>query len=137
MMRIAPTSSYHLPLPEEVLSDEDSHISSFWIGGQPLLLQVSSHLRSEGEQVTAKQRLNDRMVKYAGSWNPLSVHVNREAPDQAAAETIDSNNVAWLHAYLVWPHLAIYATISGPSGQVNSESSWARLALMKLELAFQ
>jgi hypothetical protein len=43
----------------------------------------------------------------------------------------------WMHIYLVWPHLTIYLTLSGPPEQVHSQSSWARTAMNSLSLVIQ
>jgi hypothetical protein len=52
--------------------------------------------------------------------------------DQAAGEFSDEKGILWLHTYLVWPHLTIYATISGPEAEVRSPNNWAMDALRSI-----
>ena len=134
MKKLIPTGSYEVQLPNQIESQQDDRVSSFWSDGEPLLLQLSSYVRTDGEQVSAKQRLEDRIAKTSGTRTDVPTRVNEHAPDQAAVEVLDANGISWLHTYLVWPHLAIYASLSGPEGAVHNNESWARLALKTLAL---
>lgn len=75
------------------------------------------------------------MAKTSGTWKacdlPLCVD---PLVDQAAAEQFQ-DNLTWLHAYFVWSHLTIYATISGPTKEVHDPNAWARMALKGLTLS--
>jgi hypothetical protein len=137
MRLVSPTPSYQLQLPDEIETQQDGRVFSFWLDGRPLLLQVSSSIRTEGEQVLARERLFERLAKTPEVSTDIHAKVNRHAPNQAAAEFVDADGVSWLHAYLVWPHLAIYTSISGPRDEVCSEESWARHALESLALRVQ
>jgi hypothetical protein len=55
--------------------------------------------------------------------------------DQATAEFLDENGILWTHTYLVWPHLTIYVTVSGPEAEVRKSDSWAMEAVTRLKLA--
>lgn len=122
---IRPSNSYELSLPRTVAERHDAGVSSFWLANEPLLLQLSSYIRREGPQVTAQDRLRDRIAKTPGNWCAWKQSLSG-APDvdQAAAELLEGG-VLWMHCYLVWPHLTIYATISGPPGTVRDPNNWA------------
>ncbi len=134
---ISPTTSYQLLLPHDIERQQDGRVSSFWLDGKSLLLQISSYVRAEGEQISARQRLLEQLAKTAATSTDIHSKVNAHAPDQAAAEVVDANGVPWFHVYLVWPHLAIYASITGPLDEVRSQESWARSALESLALRVQ
>lgn len=131
---IRPANSYKLSLPRAAVEEHDSGVSSFWLAGEPLLLQLSSYIRREGPQVMAQERLRDRIANTPGNWLVWKQRLS-DAPnvDQATAELLDHNGVLWVHSYLVWPHLAIYATISGPPGLVRDSDNWAFKGLRSLE----
>ena len=132
---VRPSPSYYIRLPEGVAEQSDGRVSSFWIDGEPLLLQLSSYVREKGRQPSARSRLRDRMAKHSEAWTIWSAGLHPDDTlDQATAEFIDKNGVLWLHSYLVWPHLAIYITISGPEDLVSNEKNWARQSLGSLRL---
>jgi len=113
-------------------------VSSFWLTGSPLLLQLSSYLREAGLQVGAHERLKERIAKHSERWRSWQVSINPDAAvDQATAEFTDDNGCLWVHSYLVWPHLAIYATISGPNDLARDLDSWAFAALRSLQVTLQ
>ena len=137
MKTIRLTSTHELDLPDDLNEQRDIQLSSFWRASEPLLLQVSSYVRSEGSQVPAKQRLKERIEKMGGSWHKSNIRLHPDLSlDQAVAETIDPNGVAWMHAYFVWPHLAVYATVSGPP-ECLADENWAVNALRTLRLVIQ
>lgn len=137
MKTIRLTSTHELDLPDDLNERRDIQLSSFWRAGEPLLLQMSSYVRDEGSQVPAKQRLEERIEKTGGSWHKSYIRLHPDLSlDQAVAETIDSNGFAWMHAYFVWPHLAVYATVSGPPESL-AEENWAVNALRTLRLVIQ
>lgn len=138
MKTVLPSSSYFLLLPNEIAQSADGRVSSFWIEGEPLLLQLSSYLRDGQEQVGAMQRLKDRIAKSSARWTiwDENIHPSQHV-EQAVGETSDKDGVTWVHAYLVWPHLTVHATISGPRESVRADDSWASEALRSLGLNLQ
>jgi hypothetical protein len=136
-MIVRPTSSYQIELPEDIRRENDERVSSFWIDQQPLLLQVSSFQRTEGVPVAAKRRLLDRIEKTPSDWKEMELEIVSDASvDQAFAEQREGGLV-WLHCYFVWPHLTVYATISGPEREVRDPQSWAAHALGSMSLVIQ
>lgn len=133
-MIVYPSKSFQIELPDNIQEDEDGFVSSYWINGSSLLLQFSSFVRTEGLQIGARERLrqytNSNPAKWCGVKEPLCLNGN---VDQAAAEHQD-NQAFWLHAFLVWPHLAVHSTISGPFAEVKAQHTWARQALKTLSL---
>jgi hypothetical protein len=133
--KLKPASSYELALPENVREQSDGRVSSFWLDGQPLLLQLSSYVRIEGAQVGASARLRARILKHPGAWQVWKSSIYPDpSVDQATAEFTDANEVLWVHTYLVWPHLTIYATISGPRELVKDQNNWLLKSLKGLRL---
>lgn len=57
--------------------------------------------------------------------------------DQAIGEFIDEDGLFWLHAYFVWPHLTVHATVSGPEGQVRDTDNWALKSLKEIAINVQ
>lgn len=129
MKTISPTQSYFLKLPDDVVSDQDDRVFSWWRNGSEVLLQLSSYLRIEGPQVSAKDRLNDRLSQTNFLLSAESSDLSIDCPDIAFASGIDSEGIQWFYYYLVWPDLAIMATISGESRTLKSEGRWAIEAL--------
>jgi ABC-type arginine transport system ATPase subunit len=135
MKIVKPSSSYELVLPEGIIEQPDGRVTSFWVDGEQVLLQVSSYIREEGRQVTALDRLNDRIKKDSGVWNIWAEKIHLDGSiDQATAEMVDDSGLLWLHSYLVWPHLTVYSTISGPKEAVRHPDNWARCALKSVRL---
>lgn len=130
-----PSPSYHLALPSDIREERDNRVSSFWLDGQPLLLQLSSYVRKHGEQLHAFERLSQRMKKSDNQWRiwETSVHSDPRV-DQATAEVTEGDGLLWVHSYIVWPHLTIYATISGPQDLVRDNTNWAFQALRTVGL---
>ena len=137
MKTIRPTSSYKVALPDNVCQDADPRVASFWIDGEPLILQMSSYQRLEGEPIPAEKRLTQRLDKTQSPWKVLADHLCGDPTiDQAAGEQ-QVDDMTWLHAYFVWPHLTVYATLIGPPEAVHDPDIWARTALRELSLATQ
>lgn len=138
MKWVQPSPSFEILLPDNVAHQADERVSSFWVDGRPLLLQLSSYLRTVGGQIPAKQRLQERIATSAGEWTiwectpPLI-----DETEQAIAETVDTKGLLWVHAYVVWPCLAVYATISGPADEVRISQNWAITALKTLRVIAQ
>jgi hypothetical protein len=57
--------------------------------------------------------------------------------DEAVGEMRDESGLMWLYIYLVWPHLAVYATISGPDELIRDENNWAFEAVKGISLNLQ
>ena len=135
---VRPSGSFSLMLPNEVCDEQDGRIRSFWIKGRALLLQLSSYVRSEGRQIGANERLSQRMSRDDGSWKPWAANIHPDSSvDQASAELMDEEGVLWVHSYLVWPHLTVYATISGPEELVRDTDSWAIKGVASIRLTIQ
>jgi hypothetical protein len=132
---LKPSSSYELALPEDVREQFDGRVSSFWLDGQPLLLQFSSYIRDKGTQIGASDRLRARIEKHTETWRAWKSKIYADpAVDQATAEFTDSKGVLWVHTYLVWPHLTIYVTISGPKALVSDQNNWTIQGLKSVRL---
>lgn len=132
---VCPSSSYHVKLPADIRDDADGRVSSFWVQGKPLLLQLSSYLRESGPQTGASHRLNERMLKHPARWKIWDKKINLDpSVDEATAEFTDDSGTVWVHSYFVWSHLTVYATISGPLEVVGNPDNWAILALQELTL---
>jgi len=111
MKRTNPFPSLSLLLPDDIVEDNDTKVASYWKPGDTCLLQISSYLRVEGPQVSAAQRLSDRM-RAGGEWQTVSLARTIENCDIVAASTKDAEGTSWVHIYLVWEWLAVYATVS-------------------------
>jgi hypothetical protein len=136
MKIVRPSPSYLVTIPDEVLEDHGDRVASFWLDGEEILLQLSSYIRADGQQPSAATRLRERIAKHAENWTLWNKELYPAASvDQATAEFVDHDGVLWIHTYLVWPHLTIYALISGPDVQVRSPSNWAMASVKSIELA--
>ncbi len=132
---VKPTPNYQLQLPVHVSEEVDGQVQSFWMSKQPLLLQLSSYVRTKGRQVTAATRMRQRMAKHANEWKLWNTQLlNDPRVDQQTAEYLDSEGILWVHSYLVWPHLTIYSLISGPPDLVHSRGNWAMEGVKSLQL---
>jgi len=130
MKWIQPSPSYEILLPENIVHQADERTSSFWISGDAVLLQLSSYVKIDGNPIPARQRLQERIATSSGQWEMLHLApLSTDVPEQAAAETTDSDGLLWIHAYVVWPHLTVYATVSGPQEDVRNPQNWAITAL--------
>jgi hypothetical protein len=129
----APTESYELDLPPEAQMDCEGRATSIWRAGSDLALQLSSTIRVEGVQVSAKQRLCERIEQEAGSWSKVDLQLlSASEAEVAAAQLTDQHGYDWLHVYVTWPDLSVYATISGPRGQGPFSTTWALSALQSV-----
>jgi hypothetical protein len=135
LKKMAPSPSYSIAVPTDVQEERDERVTSYWLKGQPLLLQLSSYLRSEGAQLSASQRLAERVARDSGSWRMWSNALHPDSTiDQATAEREDQNQTVWVHTYLVWPHLTVYALVSGPVAELRSPNNWATNAVRSIQL---
>ena len=132
---VKPSNSYQLELPNQICEQIDGRVSSFWLDGAPLLLQLSSYLRDQGTQMTARDRLNDRVKKHDVQWRKWKKKIHPDpSVDQATAEFTDDKGLLWVHSYLVWSHLTVYSTISGPKDLVRDPDNWPVQSLKSLRL---
>jgi hypothetical protein len=130
-----PSDSYQLDVPQNICEQVDERVSSFWLDGNPVLLQLSSYIRAHGKQLTAKDRLNDHIAKNDYKWNRWKTKIHPDQYiDQATAEFVDEGSLLWIHTYLVWPHLTIYSIISGPEELIRNLQGWPFEALKSLRL---
>ncbi|HWZ13346.1 MAG TPA: hypothetical protein VNX22_09425 [Acidobacteriaceae bacterium] len=125
LVTIQPSPSYEITLPAEVSQGYAGIVASFWMDSS-LALQLSGYKRKHGEQVSAAQRLKDRMDECGEKWSIWDANVHPDTRiDQATGEYLDENGVVWLHSYLVWPHYTIYATVAIPKGMARERADWA------------
>jgi hypothetical protein len=135
MKVVRPTGSYSVVLPEHISESVDTRVASYWITGEPLLLQLSSYQRVEGPPMPAHERLAQRMASTGGSWAELERNLCKDPTVDQAAAAIVSDDVTWLHAYFVWPHLTVYATVSGPAPDALAPDTWAANALETISVS--
>jgi hypothetical protein len=126
MKRANPFPSLSLLLPDDIVEDNDTKVASYWRSGDTCLLQISSYLRVEGPQVSAAQRLSDRM-RTGGAWQKVSLARTIEDCDIAAASTKDAEDTSWVHVYLVWDWLAVYVTVSCKGNPLMCDWAWSAL----------
>jgi len=101
-----------MQLPDDVEEDHDSaDVASYWMPGDGCLLQISCFRRDTGPQVSASERISERMKK-GGSWKPFDLPHRIEGCDASATRTVDDSGISWVHAYLAWPWLSIHVTVS-------------------------
>ena len=57
-------------LPDEVIHQADERVSSFWIDGEAVVLQLSSYgyLKPDDRPTPALRRLQERIAQSAGQW---------------------------------------------------------------------
>ena len=130
MKAIKPFPSFSLSLPDEVTEDrKDTNVASYWMAGDTCLLQLSSFVRDSGQQVSATERLSER-IKRGGKWKSFDLSGVIDGCEAAAALTVDERGTSWVHAYLVWPWLTVHATVSRQGDP--SACEWALEALSNI-----
>lgn len=129
---VTPTGSYKIDIPDDVVENIEERVISYWKPNENVLLQLSSYLRIEGEQVNAKQRLNDRLRKESLKNVTYENIGPKGCPDVAAASGIDEEGIRWFYCYAVWPDLTVFITISGPVEELRKFGNWAFNALNSL-----
>ena len=92
---VSPSPSYNISLPVSVKSEFGGIVASFYRPGEQTLLQLSSYVRSSGDQVGALVRLHERISKDARTWRVWKeqLHADQNV-DQAAADYLDQNGWA-------------------------------------------
>src|SRR3974390_9384 len=121
-----PLPSVSVLLPDDILEDNDSTVASYWKEGDTCIVQISSFLRRHGQQVSATQRLSERMAK-GGEWEPFNLPGQIEGCEIAAARTRDHRSMSWVHVYLVWDWVAVHVTMSGLGELLESDWAWDAL----------
>jgi hypothetical protein len=129
MKSAKPFPSFSLLLPDDIQADSDSSVASYWKQDDTCLLQLSSFVRKSVPQISAIQRLKDRM-RAGGEWQAVRLVRTIEGCEIAAASTKDQDDTSWVHVYLVWDLLAVHATVSH-KGQ-SSTCDWAWDALFSI-----
>lgn len=130
---IRPTPSFSLAVPRDATQEVDQRVSSFWVPGESVLLQISSYARKHGFQVSATERLQERLAKEKLIEARDFVVSLEECPNCAAIQGRDDKNVYWVHVYAVWPDLTIYATLSWKNpDNICSNGKWAVDALRSI-----
>lgn len=132
MTVLSPTGSYQIDLPDDVFQEYDNLVASFWRPASDCALQLSSRSQT-GEQVSAGQRIKDKIESAGGQWNPFPPFEHKWAPDFAGAVNLKEDGWVWTHIYLVWPDLSVYATISKPPYEPPSVDRWAIDAVNSLK----
>ena len=61
---VRPSPSYTVSVPDAAREEHEGRVSSYWLHGEPVLLQLSSYLRLDGPQVAAHERLQDRVKRH-------------------------------------------------------------------------
>ena len=118
-------------LPDDVEEDHDSaNVASFWMPGDACLLQVSCFRRDSGQQISASERMLERMNK-GGSWKIFELPHRVEGCEAAAARTVDDSGTAWVHIYLVWPWMSIHVTVSRQGELSSCAWAWEAVATIR------
>jgi hypothetical protein len=121
MRTVCPSKYYSIRVPADAKEDYDGTVLSIWRDGESTALQLSSYVRTEGEQISANERLEDRARSTSGQWKRLELGIGGDC--EVAAASVLNDGVEWWHCYLVTPQLAVYATLSFP--EVQKPSPWA------------
>jgi hypothetical protein len=130
MKKANPFSSMSILLPDDVVEDNDATVASYWRKGDTCLLQISSFLRERGPQVSALERLTQRMGA-GGEWLAFNLPQEIEGCETAAALTTDDQGNSWAHVYLVWEWLAVHATVSRRETLSNCDWAWNALCSIR------
>lgn len=135
MITLRPTETYQISLPDDVLQQLDARVTSYWRPRSHTALQLSSNVRDSGIQISAQQRLKelkDRMAEGDSTWTQVDGFPADWCPDAAAAMVTKPDGWVWTHAYLVWPDLAVHATVSKPPYEDSNSDGWAMQAVKSI-----
>jgi hypothetical protein len=124
MIILSPTGSYQIDLPDDVLQEDHDLVASFWRPSSDCALQLSSRSQT-GDQVSAKQRIRDKIAFAGGRREPFLHFEHKWAPDFAGTVNLKEDGWIWTHIYLVWSDLSVYATISKPPYEAPNVDRWA------------
>jgi hypothetical protein len=122
---VMPTNSYGLFIPTDSEERKDGDLVSYWCKDNDVLLQLSSHLRNKGEQISARNRLTARLAREGRTEAAPEALEAKECPDCAAVSVLDANGIMWIYFYGVWKDLMVFATISGKAGSLRETGMWA------------
>lgn len=131
MTTIHQSPSFSFQIPEGYCEKVEPDLGSYWFPESELLLQVSSYKRTAVAQVRARARLEDRMRRMGGVWGKFDIEVP-DCSQVSAAWIKDAESVTWVHCYVEWPDLVIYATISGICEEVFGGDNWAIQAVRSM-----
>ena len=112
MKRLNPFPSVSILLPDDIVEDNDPSVASYWREGDSCPLQLSTFYRQHGSQISAMNRLSDRMAT-GGQWLMFNLPGQINGCEIAAAAINDDEGTSWVHIYLVWEWVAVHATVSG------------------------
>ena len=121
-------------VPANVEEGIDAGVTSFWLDGDDLVLQLSSRTRDDGQQVSAGERMRDRLRMHAYSKVEIVSLQILGCPDAEAASAIGEDGTHWLFVYAVWPALVVFVTVTHPSRDVAAPS-WAIDAVRSIRLS--
>ena len=101
MQLVRPTHSFQILLPDDICSDDDPRVMSYWVDGDPVVLQISSYLRTiSAEQLSAVERLQDHKQEHPGNWTPIDGKLCQHTlVDEATASIRDEEGTCWMHAF--------------------------------------
>lgn len=129
---VSPTGSYKIDIPAESVENIEERVYSYWNPNENVLLQISSYLRTAGQQVSARERLNDRLAIGALANITHEKIGPKDCPDVAAASGVDEEGISWFYCYAVWEDLTVFVTISGSIEELKISGGWAFNALRSL-----
>ena len=130
MKRTKPFPSVSILLPNDIVEDNDDAVASYWRKNGSCLLQISSFRREGGLQVSAAQRLSERM-EGKGHWKPFNLPREIQGCETAAASTTDEQGTSWVHVYVVWEWLSIHATVSHRREPETCDWAWKALSSIR------
>jgi hypothetical protein len=131
MKAVNPFPSFLIVLPDGIEEDRtDAHVASYWTTDDTCLLQLSCFGRDSGPQVSAAERVSER-VRIGGTWESFDLPRAVVGCETAAARTIDEKGTAWVHAYLVWPWISIHVTVSRQGSLSACEWAWDAVASIR------
>ena len=122
---VSPTGSYGLFIPPDSEEEKNDTLVSYWLKGSDVLLQLSSHLRNEGEQISAQNRLTARLDREGRTEAAREGLQAKKCPDCAAASVVDADGIMGIYFYGVWKDLMVFATISGKAASLRETGEWA------------
>ena len=85
MKEANPFPSVSILLPDDIVEDNDATVASYWKKGDTCLLQISSFLREQGPQVSAAERLSQR-IRAGGEYEAFDLPRQIEGCESAALQ---------------------------------------------------
>ena len=131
MKAYSPTGSYRLSVPDDVVEKSDGEITSYWRPYEDVALQLSSRKRVQDQQVTARERLQERFATEPEiAAEPVDLGIGDI--DNAASTFLDKEGYRWFYIYVTWPDLAVFATVIGPPATLADPDHWTFEAIRTL-----